>query len=351
MLEGNRPDACTPCWRVEDLGGLSYRKEANKTYPVDPALQATITPEPNFEFVDLRFGNICNLACRMCIPYSSKKMIPEYQELYGEERVKPYLKLDWFESEGFWDDLFKYSKNVKRIHLAGGEPLLIKQCWKFLKRLIDAGLSKNLVLSYNTNLTVLPPEAKDVWPHFKEVHVIASMDGVGKINEFIRYPLIWTEFEANLRELDTNFKAYNLAQFQIHATVQVYNVKRIAELCDYVTTSFQNIKKIPTFDIVYGPEELDPQVLPAFYREEAAFLIEEYILKLSTGLHDLHPKEFIELLKNLRSITRHLRGGDKSEKFHEFKRLNDTFDRNRKHRTFDYIPELERAYDNQQSKP
>lgn len=343
MLAGERPEACNSCWRMEDLGDKSYRAIANKFYKLETT-PTELLPEPDFHFLDLRFGNMCNLACRMCVPYSSRKLIPEYREMYGEESVAPYLNLNWFESENIWEELFLYSKNLKKIHLAGGEPLLIKQCWKFLRRLVESGRSKDLVLSYNTNLTNIPPEAKEIWPQFKEVHIIVSMDGVGRVNEFIRYPLKWDQFEANLHDLDDNFHAYHLTQLHIHSTVQVYNVKRISELCDYVATNFKNLKKIPRFDIVYGPEEFNPQVLPAFYREEAAAAIEDYIQLILTGHNKLQVADLMELIRNLRSISVHLRTGDKSDMFHSFKRINDVFDQYRKHRTFDFIPELERAF-------
>jgi sulfatase maturation enzyme AslB (radical SAM superfamily) len=344
LLRGSKSEACLPCWRVEDSGGKSYRQIANETYTIGQQNPLDQQPAPSFQFVDLRFGNLCNLACRMCIPYSSKKLIPEYAEMFGEEAVAPYAKLDWFESPDFWEELFQYSSDLKKIHLAGGEPLLIKECWKFLKRLIDNGLSKNLILSYNTNLSVLPEEARELWPSFKEVHIMASMDGVGKVNDFIRYPLEWEVFEKNLKTLDQEREAYNVHHLEIHPTAQVYNIKRITEICDYIATNFKNMIPVPRFDIVYWPVEFDPQILPTFYREEAAKIIESYIKDLQAGRNNLTHSHRDQLIQNLKSLIYHLRGGDKSEHFHSFKRLNDIFDRHRSQRTFSFIPELERAY-------
>lgn len=84
LQHGTRSEACVPCWRVEDKKGKSYRHFANETYSIDDDLLGTSFPAPKFQFVDLRFGNFCNLACRMCIPYSSKKLIPEHREMFGE---------------------------------------------------------------------------------------------------------------------------------------------------------------------------------------------------------------------------------------------------------------------------
>lgn len=344
MISGIRNEACVACWRVEDVEGKSYRQIANETYEADHEMINELLPEPAFQFIDLRFGNICNLACRMCIPSSSRKLIPEYQKHLGSKFDFSQAKHEWFESEDFWEDLFKYSSSLKKIHLAGGEPLLIKQCWTFLRRLIRTGRAKNLTLSYNTNLTLIPPEAKEVWPHFKEVHIFCSMDGVGKINEFIRYPLDWKSFEANMKEIDINCKHYNVSYLEVHATVQVYNVMRITEICDYVANQFVSGARVPKFDIVYGPEELDPQVLPEGYRQEAARLIDEYIEKIRKGHNQLDEVSRDVLIQNIRSIANHLRSGDKNYLFHNFKHLNDLFDQHRSQRTFDFIPELKKAY-------
>jgi sulfatase maturation enzyme AslB (radical SAM superfamily) len=344
MISGIRHEACGACWRVEDVEGKSYRQVANETYEIDHETINQILPEASFQFIDLRFGNICNLACRMCSPSSSRKLIPEYQKHLGLSFHLPHGNYEWFESEDFWEELFKYSSNLKKIHLAGGEPLLIKQCWTFLRRLIGSGTAKNLILSYNTNLTLIPPEAKEVWPHFKEVHIFCSMDGVGKINEFIRHPLDWKSFEANMKEIDINCKHYNVSYLEVHATVQVYNVMRITELCDYVANHFVNGSRVPKFDIVYNPEEFDPQVLPAPYREEAARLIDEYIEKIQNGHNQLDNVSIDVLIQNISSIANHLRSGDKNHLFHRFKRLNDLFDQHRNQRTFDFIPELKKAY-------
>lgn len=258
--------------------------------------------------------------------------------------MRPFEKLDWFESPDFWYELLSYSSDLKKIHLAGGEPLLIKECWKFLRRLIDTGIAKNLILSYNTNLSLLPQEARELWPSFKEVHILASMDGVGEVNEFIRYPLGWETFEKNLKTLDQERDVFNIRHLEIHPTAQVYNIKRIPEICDYIATNFKSVIPVPRFDIVHWPLEFDPQILPSFYREEACAMIEDYISSLSGGRNNLSVFHRDQLVQNLKSLTHHLRAADKSSHFHSFKRLNDIFDRTRGQRTFDFIPELARAY-------
>src|SRR5690606_29787647 len=73
MRKGKQHPACQPCWDMENNGAhstrLSYNQNKFLTSGIDFANDL-----PDVRFLDLRFGNLCNLACRMCIPYSSKKL-------------------------------------------------------------------------------------------------------------------------------------------------------------------------------------------------------------------------------------------------------------------------------------
>ena len=42
------------------------------------------------------------------------------------------------------------------LYINGGEPTLIKAHWNYLRRLVESGRSKNIVLWYNINMTNLP---------------------------------------------------------------------------------------------------------------------------------------------------------------------------------------------------
>ncbi len=342
FLRNEKSGACARCWQIEETGTESFRMIANSEYPI-PVAERPIQALPTFKYVDLRFGNICNLACRMCIPYNSRKLFDEYTELFGADAVTPYRNMNWFESPHFWEELHQYRSHFRKIHLAGGEPLLIKDCWNFLRKLSDDDCAKDITLSYNTNLSRIPTEAKELWPRFKNVVLIVSMDATGAANDFIRYPLNWEEFDRNLRTIEDEFQAYNLRTCQIQVTVQAYNIKRIVEICDYLA-SFRNVLAYPIFNFLFEPEHLSAHVLPEVYREEAIALIEAYIRKLNLGWNRLKPYVRDPLIANLRGIIGFLRGPEKGQLFREFQRHNDVFDRHRGQRILDSLPELIPVY-------
>lgn len=334
--------SCIGCWRVEETGAESFRPTANLTYPIDNSTQQSLTPRPLIRFVDLRFGNLCNLACRMCGPYSSLKMSNEHALIHGPESIEPFKNMDWYKSRSFWEELYQYRDGFEKLHLAGGEPLLIKECWEFLRDISKNDSAKNIVLSYNTNLTQLPSDAKEVWSKFKAVDLIVSMDGVGKVNEFIRHPLKWNEFERNLLEIENNHAEYNVRHCQIQTTVQAYNIMRLEEICDYVA-GFKFIKRFPLINSVYDPEYFSPVVFPESYRMLAAQNIEKYVQKIESGWNSLEVSELMHLKGLLMGINNLLKTQDKSHLFKEFLRCNEVFDQTRNQNFLTYLPELELA--------
>ena len=75
MLEGKPLKECAGCYKVEKNGIQSLRQWQNKTYPSDDPTKATL------EGLNIKFGNKCNLKCKMCFPYASSELWKEWQEL------------------------------------------------------------------------------------------------------------------------------------------------------------------------------------------------------------------------------------------------------------------------------
>ncbi len=339
MIAGEKVSACSGCWRVEETGSASFRATANSEYPMDETTLSMTDPAPIFRYIDLRFGNLCNLACRMCAPYSSRKLSPEFAQLYGAKSVEPFQNMNWFESPHFWDELHAHRHQIEKIHLVGGEPLIIKECWEFLRRLSEDDCAKNITLSYNTNLSHIPPQAKEIWPRFKGVVLLVSMDGVGALNDFIRYPLKWEDFERNLKFIEENFEDLNVVNCHVQPTIQAYNIHHIVEICEYLA-GFQKIKRYPLVNLLFDPAYLTPHVLPHQYREEISKKISDYTDEVELGRNDLDPWANLSLVRSLRGIITYINSEDRPELFREFQRVNDLFDVNRGQKILEFIPEF-----------
>jgi sulfatase maturation enzyme AslB (radical SAM superfamily) len=134
-------------------------------------------------------------------------------------------------------------EHVEAIEIFGGEPMLIKQQFQFLERLIERGLSKNITVSYATNGTIFPEHAvKNIWPHFKHITIMLSADGVREGFEYSRYPAEWNVYEDTLqRYVNAGITP------TISYGVSVYSIFNLIESLEYYYE-----KQIPVWlNIVY----------------------------------------------------------------------------------------------------
>ena len=157
-LQNQKPHACLRCYNEEEklLGSkreLELVRFGKGTFDMYGPI------EPNFKFIELRLGNLCNVKCRTCNPNSSSQWAPEYNKLQQELTfVTKYDKIDadWTKSDEFWDELLDSSKDLELIYINGGEPTLVEKHWDYLERLIDRGLHKQVKLWYSINMTNVP---------------------------------------------------------------------------------------------------------------------------------------------------------------------------------------------------
>lgn len=285
MLNGERPEACLRCFREEDSGLRSPRLAWNLQYP---SIRETATREGggqghadrSVKYLDLRFGNLCNLKCRMCNPYSSHKWLEDWETLNGEidERERHRLKhMDWFESEEFWENLKPLLGDVDQIYMTGGEPMLSQAHLRLLDYLVETRLAQKITVKYNTNLTVLPPKVLARWPHFKEVRLNCSLDGVGMANDYIRYPSNWSEVETHLRQLDRLAGEFSGLQLTVHFTFQALNALELTDTLNFMK-QFRHIKALPYVNVLNHPEYLNVRVLPTEAKREFGRQLEGWLL-------------------------------------------------------------------------
>lgn len=307
MLAGKRHDVCLRC-NVEDDSNVrsrrSYESEFWKeSFTFEDAKRLTADDgfiehsEVRVGFYDLRFGNLCNLKCRMCGPMDSSLWYKEYFDTSGSgfhdtsgwvgleadenQRIKtigdnPY---NWHESDLFWKNIEANLDGIRKIYTVGGEPLLIERHYDLLRKLVESGHSKQVIIEYNSNITVIPNRALELWKSFKEVRVGASVDGVGKINEYIRHPSKWETIEKNLQLLDGapgNLKVW------LATTVQIYNIFHLTDILKWKILS--NFKKINstnknpfiTTHPLHSPLHFSIKALPASAKHRVAQLFEQF---------------------------------------------------------------------------
>lgn len=271
FLNNERPEMCERCFREEDSGLRSARNAWNEQWMFE--YQKTVSPDLNITYVDLRLGNLCNLKCVMCNPYASNQWVKDWEliENWNDPNEKVRLsKMDWPNDPSTWKNLIPILNTVKMIYLTGGEPTLAIEQYKLFDICIDKGLAKNITLKYNSNLTNIPRKMIEYWKHFKKIKMNASIDGIGKINDYIRYPSNWKNIEKQLKSfIDMN------VSLQVHTTVQIHNIMHLPEIFNY----FDQYNIDPYLNILNHPDYLNVRVLPYEQKLKVKEILKPYIHK------------------------------------------------------------------------
>lgn len=267
MLAGKEPNACRRCYDEERDGIKSKRQEENGRYLssvqniVDNMNPDGRIVDINLEFIELRLGNICNLKCRTCNPVSSSKWVREYNKLQNElDFVTKYdtFEVDWYTNHDFWADLYNKSSKLKRIYINGGEPTLMMRHLDYLDMLIANGLSSQIELWYNINLTFFPDRLFEILKNFKQASITVSIDDIRKRNNYIRTGSDWNEILFNLSKL----KTADWIDLSICQTLSSYNIFYVNEFYEY----FSEYKIHHNW--CYDPDFLSPWHLPDDVKSE-----------------------------------------------------------------------------------
>jgi len=93
---------------------------------------------------------------------------------------------------------------VEEIYWVGGEPLMFEQHWRYMKRIVELGDGKNVYARYNTNLSRVDYNGvnlyRDILTHIRDWQICASIDGTGKIGEYIRTGLSYPAWLLNFKQ-------------------------------------------------------------------------------------------------------------------------------------------------------
>lgn len=347
MLEGQRPEECSYCWNIEDLGGdqISDRVLKSKdpwAMPHLPEIESaplskTFLPR----YLEVSFSRTCNFSCIYCSPsfssrwaqeikkfgpYSSRdyEQQPHHLEDAFEEENNPYI-------EAFWRWWPTIKSKLHTFRITGGEPLLSENTFRVFQELIQ-NPEKNLEFSINTNLGASPDtmdrfhkNVKDLMAvnGVKKFQIYTSLEAMGPQAEFIRNGLNEKKFWQNLE----HFLSLNE---NLTATIMVtYNIFSAPSFLSFLQTVLKLRKQYSSgtdparikLDISYlrHPYFLAPNLLPLRYQsllEDQLLFMEEN--KASAPLNSQGFYGF-ELVK-MKRLVEWVKQGVKEE---EAKKLNE----------------------------
>ena len=267
----DKPEACRACWSKEINGWESIR----------PYYDSGIGATKQIKFLDIRNTNQCNIKCRYCGPHFSNQWAKELSIFPAIKQTEITHLLDTILTEDLID-----------LYFTGGEPFISADHFNVITKLIDMGYSKNIVLRYNTNLTVLGYKNNDffkLWKNFKKVQITVSIDAAGSELEYIRSGTSWTTVKNNL-EIIQNKNLKNLT-VTLSPVVSLLNIWFMPELIEFAVAKNFQVKLI----LLYGPDYLDISAIP----KDLKPLAKEKLNKIKDNITNSEYNEAIYKLDNV----------------------------------------------------
>jgi sulfatase maturation enzyme AslB (radical SAM superfamily) len=336
MMKGEWHPECTRCKKEEESGMRSRREYENDDwgkYSGDISLEKMLpiteedgtldTSKQDIEFMDIRYGNFCNLKCRMCGPTDSHKWYDDFVKTTGRTHYKDTHETiqltknakgkwhtdqyDWFQDNDiYWDNFEKYAPDAKKLYIVGGEPLIIDEHQESLERLVASGKAGKIQLEYNTNLTMVPDRLVHLWEQFKQIRIGVSIDGIGDVFNYQRTPAKFDAVYKNMMTLQNNERINLKAWFAY--TVTPMNVFHTADFMKWKLTEsgldkFNPItgpRPVITHHMCHSPKYYNVKVLPQYLKDQVAEHYQEHKdWVLTTDFSDKVKDNFIKVLTGI----------------------------------------------------
>ena len=288
MLAGRRPQSCQACWRLEDQGLVSDRLIKNQS--IDHALSLDIQKllagqlSDNHAMLHYKIdsNNTCNSTCVVCdSTYSSSWA--QLERKHGQTPQK-----SWQISSDRLDLEIDY-KQARSVGFRGGEPMLSDQTWHVLEKLLQAN-NVDCFINFTTNGSVpLTQEQKKLIAKFNTVTFNFSIDGVGPVFEYLRFPLQWKDIERNIQYCRNN---------QILVTAS-YTISNLNILYHSETQNWFKQNQIHySLNPVYSPEYFRPGALTKTIKDHILQQQQnDTLVAWLLGSHDLADDRDFELFK------------------------------------------------------
>jgi radical SAM protein with 4Fe4S-binding SPASM domain len=329
FLEGKQPKECSKCWYDEERGFKSERQFANWKYGVignkSPAKYLELLEKNDIdhpEDYNLNITNLCNLKCYMCTGWYSSKLLVENNDL-GIQRLN---QDDYDLGNDKLDEMIEQivKNDVRSITLQGGEPLINPKIINLLEKLSTKPAAKKIKVWITTNGTKCTDKICNILGKFLEVKIIFSIDGVGRVNDYLRFPSKFDDIKSNLIKYKKKLKD---ATYMITFTVQNINLLGVKDIIDFACANSVHLK----IGILDKPTYLHYDVLPITTKKKAL----EQLLSVDRGKL-VHVTNFDTLVSLLKSSV----ASENANKIDEFKSMIYKRDSYRKIKMKDFVPKL-----------
>jgi len=198
----------------------------------------------------------------------------------------------WMKDKNYvYDELLRNPKRIKKIQYIGGEPLINKEVLETFDYLKGNCDSKNIIIEFTTNGTIFDENVFGQAGQFEKMVVAISLDGIGTILEYIRYPAKWLEIEENIKRIVSIKNIYTM----VSSTMQAYNALNVVDLF-----RFCDSYKLPIdMNMIRNPIHLSVSVLPPNVRRIAVERLHNYA---QIDCNDKNKHQILTLARGIESM-------------------------------------------------
>ena len=281
---------CQGCYKEEAVGYESRRIKENfksvifteqafdRSYLQSPWVEKFQTSTADEHPIDwhIDLGNECNLACKMCNAQASSTIAAKLR-LHGQHTGD--IKQSWADDPAAWTRFLDSidAAPLRRLHVMGGEPMLMKRYHQLIDYLID-NKRFEISLSFVTNGTIIDQALIDKLKLFANVDIEISIESLESINDYIRQGSKIEQLKKNIELVAANQD--DKLQLVLRTVPQLLSIKTYADLIRYAYQNCLIIEGIP----LMRPEFLAIKVLPKSLRISMIPVFEQLRAEIAEGI-------------------------------------------------------------------
>ena len=220
LLNGVQNESCKKCWTVESNGLQSRRQQENifLDYKLNQDLsqirQTCLNDQHKTLLYQITTSNLCNQACVTCNSEYSSKWAQVEQKM--QIIPSPLFEFDTHNHD------INY-QSARRISLLGGEPLFDPTTFEILQKLSDNNNTDCFVSLITNGSISLSRQQCNLLKQFSDLNICISIDGVGPVFEYLRWPGKWEKLLQNLEQYKTVAKNISISYTISSLNAMYYN--------------------------------------------------------------------------------------------------------------------------------
>ena len=306
---------------------------------------------PEYDFVEVRLSNYCNLRCMHCDHRSSTQWLNALtnEDFYQGAKesgasihpdANPSNMMKFFSDHQptkttNFDEMIKVMQKSKLITFSGGEPFLDPNYFPLMNEVIKSPSCAEKTLDIHTNLNISNIEKHfNHWEKFETVNIYASIDVPPSTYAYFRRLGDWNTVEKNIKIIQEFAKTNKHVNMIGHITFGMFGALRYKEIAD---TWYALQLKPNTNIIVEGPTSAT--YLPQPLKKSVITVMDDVLKNIKYSI------KFKAITHQLRTyLTNTPDNGDILH--HDVLNWCKTHDKNTDLNTLDFYPELEMYYNN-----